>query len=72
MPTYKFAELILLNLSCDAPECGEPFEKTLRALANRDSIPCPTCKADVDLKPYKGAIDDRVEFAAELDKAPRQ
>ena len=68
MPTYKYADLILLKLSCEAPDCGNALEKTIRRLADRDSIPCPACGTIVDLKPYKGAIDDRIEFAAELDK----
>ena len=72
LPTYKYADLILLKLSCEVPDCGNVFEKSIRRLADRDSIPCPACGTIVDLKPYKMAIDDRVEFAAELDKAPRQ
>ncbi len=72
MATYKYADLILFKLSCTAAECGNTFEKTVGRLADRDTIPCPACGTFIDLKPYKGAIDDRVEVAAELDKAPRR
>ena len=72
MATCNYADLIMFKLSCTATECGSAFEKSIRRLADRDTIPCPACGTIVDLKPYKGAINDRVEVAAELDKGPRQ
>ena len=62
----------MFKLSCTATECGSSFEKSIRRLEGWDTIPCPACGTIVDLKPYKGAIDDRIEIAAELDKAPGQ
>ncbi len=72
MATCNYADLIMFKLSCTATECGSSFEKSIRRLADWDTIPCPACGTIVDLKPYKGAIDDRIEIATELDKAPGQ
>ena len=51
---------------------GAPIEKVIREFKGRDNISCPSCGTVVDLKRYKGAIEDAIEFTAELDKKIRE
>ena len=72
MATHKFADLLFLKFPCSAPKCGKPIEKVIREFKGRDNISCPSCGTVVDLKRYKGAIEDAIEFTAELDKKVRE
>ena len=65
-PGYRMSEIWLHKVDC--PECGHPFDETLRALKGKSAIPCPNCETLVDLAAHTAEIGDKLRQAAEIDK----
>jgi hypothetical protein len=51
---FSAADLTLLRIRCAS--CGQHTEKLVTVLAKRDSIPCATCGALIDLKTPHNAL----------------
>ena len=71
MSDYRFSELLIFPLFCDAAQCGHRFRMVVEELKGRNSVICPDCGHTVELEKRQKEIDDLLELAAELDKTRR-
>ena len=64
-------EMLLFDITCQAPKCRKSFHEPIGYLRGKDSVRCSRCGASIDLKSYKGAIDHFIDTASELDIVAR-
>jgi DNA-directed RNA polymerase subunit RPC12/RpoP len=68
MADYRFSELLIYPLFCDAAQCGHQFRFVVGELKGRNVVMCPDCGHNVNLKDHRAEIDELLNLAAELDK----